>query len=121
MRFVRLLGLVVLAIPLLGGSCSFSSSNGDTTVVVQTGDCVGSPDDPSPCTPRPDPDGMAVTLETASSPSRVATEPWAAAPGPAPLGTSGAPAVPALGGLARLILATGCVATAATRLRRLRE
>ncbi len=106
MRFLRLLGLIVLAIPLLGGSCSFSSSNGDTTVVVRTGDCVETPDDPSPCTPDPDPDpdGTAVVLELPPSPPRVAIEPVAT------------PAVPALGGVARAILAGLCVATVASRL-----
>jgi len=105
LRFLRLLGLIVLAIPLLGGSCSFSSSNGDTTIVVQTGDCVGSPSDPSPCSPDPDP--MAVFLEFPRS-----------APRGAIVEEAGVPAVPALGGFALAILGAGCCAVAAPTLRR---
>jgi hypothetical protein len=49
MRRLHVLALLILAVPLLAGTCFFSSSSGDTKVSVTVGDC-DSQEHPEPCT-----------------------------------------------------------------------
>jgi hypothetical protein len=80
MRGFRLFCLLLLTAPLLGGSCSFSSSSGDTKIVVTTGDCVDPTQDP--CRDEVD-EPSAMFLQVASTTrQRVLTSPAPSVPEP---------------------------------------
>ena len=80
MRGVHVLALLILVVPLLAGTCSFSSSSGDTKVHVRVGDCE-SQEHPEPCTHARE--KMAAALRTHESSAFVVRRqmtPRAAAP-----------------------------------------